>query len=89
VYHTQGYAGAVLDDVAALALDPGLAGIDLDIQFDGGDLRLRHGFVAQKLLLIIRRPTLTVELGAIGIEDVGIVEDEGARSDKGRDASAR
>ena len=68
-------AGLVLDDVAPPRHDPRFVGIEVDVQGDVSDLRLRNLLERKQGLLIFGLPPLTVLKGAVGVQDVGVVVD--------------
>ena len=72
--------GLVLDDVAPPRHDSRFVGIEVDVQRDVGDLRLRHLLERKQGLLILRLPPLAVLKGAVLVQDVGVVVDVPAQS---------
>ena len=70
----------VLDDIASRRLDTPVVRIERDIEDHVRDARLRHVFIAHQRLFVVGSEVVVADGGAIFIENVGVVVDEGTRA---------
>ena len=73
---------SVLDRVSSRGRDAQLTRKDLDVQLDIDDARLRRRLEPEKRLLELRGTLLVVDLGAVLVQDVRVVEDVAAHRDE-------
>ena len=66
------------DAICAFRARPMLAGEEINAQRHVSDLGLRRAFVMQQRTLHVRGPTLVGKIGAVRVEDIGVVVDPAA-----------
>ncbi len=85
----QGLGGAVLQLVGPAGDHPGKGGADVDVEPHVHDLGLGRGLEFQQGLFVIGQPAVLVLLAAVGVPDIGVDEDEDARTQEDQQGGQR